>query len=319
MLTTPEISVVITVFNKATYIENVIYSYLTQFAGDSLELILVDDNSSDNSVNIIEKISKKYKNIKLIRNSENLGPSIRLNQGFRLARGSYILFADGDDIASPKSIEKLIKLMKIHDSDMLKAPYGGRIFKDISEIGFLDSIADKLNFKTVDNPLSYIIKKRQIGMGGLMINRELANNFQGCDEEVFVQDISIHLELGKYARRLMVLSESFLFGFQDNDQSLTRRQPVQAQYDLILSYKNFYERNINLLHKNDITRMVKKSASAMWKSQKRSQKLNIKLYFYYYGLYLRGKLKLYKYPLSYMQVLLDSFNSFDYIRKNKIV
>lgn len=320
MLIKPEISIVITVYNKAKYIESVINSYLTQFDSDALELILVDDNSSDDSVQIIEKMLKKYNNIKLIKNSENRGPSVRLNQGLKQASGSYIMFADGDDVILPNTIKRLIELMKKNNADYLKAPYGGRIF-DINKFDVVDlnEFTGYLDVEIVENPLSYVIQKRVIGMGGLIIKNQFGTDFKGCDESIFVQDISIHLELGKYAKKLLLLSESFLFGFEDNKNSLTRSMPVQAHYDLILSYKNFYEQNINYLHKDDVSRMVKKSVSVMWKSQKRGHRLGIKLYFHYYWLYLRGKCNLYQDPESFMQILLDSFDDFIYIRKNKTV
>lgn len=314
----PKISIVITVFNKEQYIEHVVNSYLRQNE-KSIELILVDDNSSDDSIQIMENLINEHSNIILIKNDENLGPSIRLNQGFKVASGSYVLFADGDDIIVPNVIRELLDLMEKYDADYLKAPYGGRIFKNVEEINFSTNITNAFHIKEiVDNPLSYVIQERLIGMGGLLIKNEFPSEFVGCDEDVFVQDMSIHLEIGKYAKRLLLLSDSFLFGFIDNSDSLTRRLKHQAHYDLILSYKNFYDKNKDILQDLDIVSMVKRSSTAMWKSHKKNYGLGLRYLYYHYLLYLKGRFIYYNYPLEFFESLLKTFDIFQNIRKTNM-
>jgi glycosyltransferase involved in cell wall biosynthesis len=92
-----EISCIVPVHNTAEYIEKCITSILEQLPL-SIEIICVDDASSDNSTTIIEKLIERHPNIiRLIKNQTNRGVSFCRNIGIRNARGTYISFIDSDD------------------------------------------------------------------------------------------------------------------------------------------------------------------------------------------------------------------------------
>lgn len=101
-----KISVIIPVFNLEDYIERCVNSVLAQTLTD-LEIICVDDCSSDNSVQIIKKIALLDSRVKLFQQQENLGPAIARNLGYKNALGDYFFFLDGDDTIPPKALEVL--------------------------------------------------------------------------------------------------------------------------------------------------------------------------------------------------------------------
>ncbi|MGL6107353.1 bifunctional glycosyltransferase/CDP-glycerol:glycerophosphate glycerophosphotransferase [Romboutsia sp.] len=103
MVTIPKISIIIPVYNVEEYISYTLDSVLNQTLKE-IEIILIDDGSTDNSKTIIEEYSKKYNNIKIIY-QQNSGPSKARNRGIELAKGEFITFADSDDILPPKSLE----------------------------------------------------------------------------------------------------------------------------------------------------------------------------------------------------------------------
>lgn len=102
------ISVVIPLYNKESSIQKTIESVLVQTYKD-FELIIVDDGSTDNSVNIVECISVNNQ-LKLIRKS-NGGVSSARNEGINNASGDYIAFLDGDDLWEPTYLEEMYKLI----------------------------------------------------------------------------------------------------------------------------------------------------------------------------------------------------------------
>lgn len=104
------ISVVIPLYNKESSIQKTIESVLVQTYKD-FELIIVDDGSTDNSVNIVECINVNNQ-FKLIKKS-NGGVSSARNEGINNASGDYIAFLDGDDLWEPTYLEEMYKL--IHD------------------------------------------------------------------------------------------------------------------------------------------------------------------------------------------------------------
>ena len=103
------VSVVMAVFNGAEYIRESLHSILNQTFQD-FELIIVDDASTDNTVNII----KEYKDdrIVLICNDENLKLPKSLNKGIKSAKGKYIIRMDADDICMPNRFVKQVSFME---------------------------------------------------------------------------------------------------------------------------------------------------------------------------------------------------------------
>lgn len=104
------VSVVIPCFNDAKSIGGTIESILNlNYPKNMIEIIVVDDCSQDNSVEIVEKYSKKYKNIKLIKLDKNSGGAAKpTNIGVRAAKYEYILITDSDSFPEKDSLIKMI-------------------------------------------------------------------------------------------------------------------------------------------------------------------------------------------------------------------
>ena len=100
------ISVLIPTYNVERYVEQAIRSILEQ-TYSNIELIIVDDCSTDNTYQILEKLSKEDSRIKLQKNEENLKICKTLNKGLSVASGNYIARMDGDDVSRPDRLEKL--------------------------------------------------------------------------------------------------------------------------------------------------------------------------------------------------------------------
>lgn len=90
-----KISVIIPVYNTESYIEDCLESILSQTLKE-IEIICIDDGSTDHSYDILGKYSDKYKNI-IVLHQKNMGASIARNQGIKCANGKYICFMDSDD------------------------------------------------------------------------------------------------------------------------------------------------------------------------------------------------------------------------------
>lgn len=100
-----KVSVIVPVYNVEEYLEECLNSIVNQ-SFKNLEIIVVNDGSTDNSYNIIRNFSEKYKNIKVI-NQENSGLSEARNSGIKVATGKYIMFVDSDDFLNLDMIEKM--------------------------------------------------------------------------------------------------------------------------------------------------------------------------------------------------------------------
>ena len=103
------VSVIIPCYNCEKYIAEAIESILNQ-SYNNIELIIVDDCSTDNSLIIIEKYINN-KNVVIIKNSTNSGVAYSINIGIKIAKGEYIARMDADDISHPLRIQKQVDVM----------------------------------------------------------------------------------------------------------------------------------------------------------------------------------------------------------------
>ena len=111
------ISVIVPVFNLEEYIGECLESILKQ-TFQNIEIIVVDDNSSDGSVKVIEQFARKDSRIKMILLDKNHGAGHARNVGMQSARGDYLMFLDGDDFFSTDMLEKLYSMCEKYSADI---------------------------------------------------------------------------------------------------------------------------------------------------------------------------------------------------------
>src|SRR5689334_8869538 len=107
---TPSLSVIVPNYNHARLLARCFNALLAQSVQPS-EIIVIDDASSDNSMEVIEDFAKKQSHIKVYRNDRNRGVIFTANRGVDLARGDYICFAPSDDETYPKFFENSLNLL----------------------------------------------------------------------------------------------------------------------------------------------------------------------------------------------------------------
>ena len=108
----PKISVILTVYNRAHFLRRCIDSLLNQSFKD-WELIIVDDGSNDNSIEILNEYELNYENIKVFQ-QENKKLPLSRNKGIELSEGEYITFLDSDDEYVKDHLLKRIEYMEMH-------------------------------------------------------------------------------------------------------------------------------------------------------------------------------------------------------------
>lgn len=112
-----KVTLIIPIYNSEEYIERCIDSLLEQTLKD-IEILCVNDGSTDNSQQILEKYAEKYNNITVLK-KENGGCGSARNLGIENAKGEYIEFVDSDDILEKDAVEKMYNSAKKYDSDLV--------------------------------------------------------------------------------------------------------------------------------------------------------------------------------------------------------
>lgn len=165
-----DISVIIPVYNASRLIRRCIDSILAQKGNFSVEVIFVDDGSTDNSCEIIESYNNSHFTL---LHQENSGPAKARNKGIEMARGEYLSFLDADDYWMPEFFESMIGFMQRHEDCI--AASTGQIHKTIGG----ESVIKTDEEMVLDDFYSYWGKHHHICTGSMIAKTEIVKKLEG--------------------------------------------------------------------------------------------------------------------------------------------
>lgn len=128
------ISVLIPVYNVAPFVEEAVLSICNQ-SYKNLEIIVIDDCSTDQTYQIVERLAQIDSRIIALRNEQNVKIVKTLNRGLNIARGQYIARMDGDDICSPERLAKQLQFLLDHPQYSLVGSHVYTIDANGTQIG----------------------------------------------------------------------------------------------------------------------------------------------------------------------------------------
>ena len=246
----PKISVVIPVYNVQKYLDEAIKSALAQTL-DDIEIICVNDGSTDNSLNILKKYQRLDPRIKII-DKKNTGYGHSLNVGIQAAEGEYIAILESDDFILPDMYQVLYEKAKKQNLDFVKADYyrftgeGKDLLKEYIKI------ADPKDYNRVINPFlkPQICKMDVHTWCGIYKRRFLVRNCILHNETpgARFQDNGFYIKTLCYAKRILLINRAFYMYRHDRPDSsiqITNRLPYlvkehQLNHQWILSH--FYDK-----------------------------------------------------------------------------
>lgn len=148
----PLISVIVPVYNGERYLENCIESIKAQ-SYEPIEIIIVNDGSTDGTDGVCAKLVSKYPDIRYIT-TDDLGVSASRNNGIAMAKGDYLTFVDADDRIHPQMLQRLYEAITETESDIAGCSFGiwrtGQEWKALSKSVGATQGADKLYHKMTD-------------------------------------------------------------------------------------------------------------------------------------------------------------------------
>lgn len=199
LLKLPLLSFIVTSFNYENYIIKTLESIKKQ-TYENIEIIIVDDASSDNSVNVIQKFIDHNKNIsiKLIKHSESKGQMAAMQTGLLYASGQFVSFIDSDDILVKDYAKTLIRvhmsssvafvssqLIEIGKDDEIHTVYSVSSFHKEKALE-LKSLNDLLNVD-VDNVDFKVLTLKEAPFGGWYWSAMSANMFRKSVLDLFLE------------------------------------------------------------------------------------------------------------------------------------
>ncbi|WP_374299284.1 glycosyltransferase family 2 protein [Ferrovibrio sp.] len=261
----PEISFVIPVYNKADILPHVVAALAGQRPPVSAEYIFVDDASRDGSADILQARADALPGLMVIRNSDNAGPSRRLNQGAAQARGRYLCLIDADELIAPDAVATMLRLTQEHRADMVH----GKVAPTAQAAADLrpPAIGGNPALEVSDRPLTTILSGRGFVRMAWLVETTLFCAAGGCDERLFIQDESLPLRLALKARRLIDLQANVMWAPRaETHLSADKRQ---QHHDRFFAYYNLLHADAGLTPQ-DRRKIAATCASIVWKAVRRS-------------------------------------------------
>lgn len=195
------ISVIVPIFNTANYLERVISSLVNQ-TYKNIEIILVNDGSTDASEEICRKFIQQHDNIKYFY-KENGGQGSARNLGLQKATGNYIMFVDSDDYIVLNAIELLYNKAKEENAELVYCAYRKG---NINNYIYCSAI---FNSK-YDDKTNYLLENA--GPCNALISKELIDRIGfNFPEDIIYEDLTIVPILGMIAKKIVYINEALYF------------------------------------------------------------------------------------------------------------
>lgn len=257
-----KVSIIMPVYNKAKYLENMVNCILSQ-TYTNFELIIINDGSTDGSDKICDKLSKDSR-IKVIH-IENAGVSNARNIGLEIVRGEYIQFLDADDYIEKNMLEDLVKIADKNKPDLIisgikKVDQNNKLIENI--LPNFDGITDVS--KMMEN---FGEVQRTTGIYGYISNKFIKrsiikeNNLKFNTSIWLAEDLDFYLELYKYICKVYFCRYSYYYYLIDAENSSTTSGIIDnylIQAKIILKEKELleYRNSLNQLNLDAINFVV---------------------------------------------------------------
>lgn len=240
------ISVIMPCYNQEKYVEIALNSILNQ-TYRNLEVIVIDDCSSDNSGIILQSYAARDSRIRYIRNEVNMRLIATLNKGIELSSGNYIARMDADDICVRDRLDLQINYLRKNPEIDIVSSYS----KYITEDG-LKTTSNPNIFATKSNSIRFIsLFESPILHAGLLGKKHIFQQFrfENIENNLHIEDYELWSRMLKNEVKFGVIPE-FLYFYRRNSQSVsTRYREIQMENHTNCSYNNIFNLisvNINL-------------------------------------------------------------------------
>ncbi len=212
------VSVIIPAYNAEKYLKDAVYS-LTKIKYDYMEIIIINDGSTDGTKELIEILAKEDKRVKGI-NTRNGGVSKARNKGIDMAKGEYLFFLDADDTVETNNFENMLKMLKSSQKvDMLIFPYN--IVDE--KLNFIRKVAPYKNgnVSVVDFKKTIITSTYMNFCWGKLIRRKFLENNQIYfkDGKKIGEDVEFQLQIMN-KRPHMKYKDEVLVNYRQQKQSV---------------------------------------------------------------------------------------------------
>lgn len=234
----PKISIIVPVYNTEKYLRKCLDSLVFQTL-EGIEVIAVDDGSTDQSGKILDEYQANYPQKIKVVHKENGGQASARNLAFDLCIGEYVGFLDSDDFVKTEMFEKMYQKAVSSDADYVACGYTDIMYDGESEVVLQEYVASKPAYKTKDmffdalvSPFLHIYRREILVNSGVKFT-------QGY----IYEDTAFYLNLIPYVKKLEVIEESLAYRVRHANSTTTtfKKEKVRNIFPVIQDSVDFYK------------------------------------------------------------------------------
>lgn len=224
----PLVSIILPVYNGAEHIHKSINSILSQDY-KNIELIIVNDCSTDNTLNIINTYAEKDSRISIVSNLENLKLPRTLNVGFANAKGVYLTWTSDDNMYKPNAISTMVAALTTNKgTDMVYSNYTN-----------IDSQDNEISIGNLPNNPNSIISGNCCG-ACFLYSKEIANRVGEYDPNLFLaEDYDYWIRIHSVGKIIHINDNLYYYRRHSNSLTETKKEKINNQTYKALE-KNFF-------------------------------------------------------------------------------
>ena len=238
----PKVSVIVPVYNVEEYLPQCLDGLINQTLQD-IEIICVNDGSTDNSLEILQSYAKRDDRI-LVINQENKGPGIARNVALDIAHGDYIMFCDPDDWYELNACEVAWKQITNNNNDMVIFNYNrfiekqGKLYTKMDTISPYIQLADTPSIKFSDLDINFL----QVAHVWFYIyNRKFLNdNKVRFGELYFCEDVLFAIKATFYAKDISATTVP-LYNYRQRASATNQSSKIHLWHDSVASRASAFE------------------------------------------------------------------------------
>lgn len=255
------VSIVVPVYNAEKYLTECLSSLLNQ-KHKNIEVICVNDASTDSSMAILEELAAKDSRIRLIDLQENHGQGYARNVGVEACHGEYIAFVDADDFVLPEFISNVVQMAVEHNADVISTGYVNYTWNDdfgrYESAGALNVVDEHMQLPAdVKNRIESVLYYRLLlCIGGKIVRKEFVKKHKIKFHSIKGEDVLYSFLLVCFAENYILLADTnYMYRISSN--SITHGSDIKKGREAYRSifmcqkYLDEYLENIDVIKSDE--------------------------------------------------------------------
>lgn len=266
----PKVSVIIPIYNVEKYLEEALESVINQTLKE-IEIILINDGSSDNSLKIVKKYAERDIRIKIF-SQVNQGLSIARNKGIEIAKGKYIYFMDSDDYIELNTLEKCYILCEKYNLELVyfeaRSFLDGNFYKKINnEVYLKKGKIEENRYMTGIEFIERCISKKTYTVSACLyfFKKETIGNLRFFPKIYYEDDLFSTLLLLKIKKMMFIGEKFYNRRYRENSITTTKItiKHIESRYLIIQELKKILMKKKEKAEKKIVKYLLKNEINSL--------------------------------------------------------